>query len=183
MCVVNAKTVLFGTYYLFGLLLSQRYNTSWFCCWSFLSSFRFFLPDSKMVVASIIIQKPQQMMFQLLADKKELMELKIATPFILFSKSFPPVIIVRNVLFSTLNLKKVKQVACCWIDCIANPFFSLSIGRRTSRCENSETNNEQKRERGGGKDSREDGVKNKRVNSCVTLLQKNHPFPHSTLPH
>ena len=40
-----------------------------------------------MVVASIIIQKPQQMMFQLLADKKELMELKIATPFILFSKS------------------------------------------------------------------------------------------------
>ena len=65
-----------------------------------------------MFVASIIIQKPQQMMFQLLADKKELMELKIATPFILFSKSFPPVIIVRNVLFSILNFKKVKQVGC-----------------------------------------------------------------------
>jgi hypothetical protein len=56
-----------------------------------------------MVVASIIIQKPQQMMFQLLADKKELMELKIAAPLIIFSISFPPVIYVRNVLFSTLN--------------------------------------------------------------------------------
>jgi hypothetical protein len=62
-------------------------------------------------MASIIIQKPQQMMFQLLADKKEFMVFKIAGPLIIFSKSFPPVIIVGNVLFSTLNLKKVKQVA------------------------------------------------------------------------
>jgi hypothetical protein len=66
-----------------------------------------------MFVAFILIQKPQQMMFQLLADKKELMELKIAAPLIIYSKSFPPVIIVGNVLFSKLNLKKVKQVACC----------------------------------------------------------------------
>ena len=64
-----------------------------------------------MFVAFIFIQKPQQMRFQLLADKKELMEFKIAAPLIIFSKSFPPVIIVGNVLFSTLNLKKVKQVA------------------------------------------------------------------------
>jgi hypothetical protein len=75
-----------------------------------------------MFVASIIIQKPKHMMFQLLADKKELMEFKIAAPLIIFSKSFPPVIIFINVLFSTLNLKKVKQVACSLIDCIANLF-------------------------------------------------------------
>jgi len=67
-----------------------------------------------MFVAFILIQKPQQMMFQLLADKKELMELKIAAPLIIYSKSFPPVIIVGNVLFSKLNLKEVKRrIACC----------------------------------------------------------------------
>jgi hypothetical protein len=64
-------------------------------------------------VAFILIQKPQKMMFQLLADKKELIELKIVVPLIIYSKSFPPVIIVGNVLFSKLKLKKVKQVACC----------------------------------------------------------------------
>ena len=41
--------------------------------------------DSKLFVAFILIQKPQQMMFQLLADKKELMELKIAAPLIIYS--------------------------------------------------------------------------------------------------
>jgi hypothetical protein len=66
-----------------------------------------------MFVAFILIQKPQKMMFQLLADKKELIELKIVVPLIIYSKSFPPVIIVGNVLFSKLKLKKVKQVACC----------------------------------------------------------------------
>ena len=54
-------------------------------------------------------------------------------------------------------------------------FFFLSMGRRTSRCENSETNDEPKG--GGGEDSREEEVKNKRVNSCETPLQKIIPFP------
>jgi hypothetical protein len=55
------------------------------------------------------------------------------------------------------------------------------MGRRTSRCENSETNDEPKG--GGGEDSREEEVKNKRVNSCETSLQNNRRFPHSTLPY
>ena len=37
--------------------------------------------------------------------------------------------------------------------------------------------------KGGGEDSREKQKKNKRVNSCETHLQRNHPFPHSTLPY
>jgi hypothetical protein len=85
-------------------------------------------------------------------------------------------------LFSTLNWKKVEQVACSWIDCFANSFFPLSMGRRTSRCENSETNGEEPKGKGGRRFER-GWVKNKRVNSCETPLQKNHPFPHSTLPY
>ena len=61
-----------------------------------------------MFVAFILIQKPQKMMFQLLADKKELMELKIVAPLIIYSKSFPPVIIVGNVFFFETEIEESK---------------------------------------------------------------------------
>ena len=106
-------------------------------------------------------------------------------PLYIFSKSFSPVFIVGNVLFSTLNLKKVRQVACS----LLNRLYCKSIffpwawdgepyGVRIVRWMATS-----RKTQGGGEDSREKQKKNKRVNSCETHLQRNHPFPHSTLPY
>ncbi len=113
-------------------------------------------------------------MFQLLADKKDLMEFKIAAPLILFSKSFLPVIIVGNVLFSTLNMKKVVLESTV----LQIYFLSLSMGRKTSCCENGETNDEQK-DKGGGQIFERGGGKKQKSKQLRNLFTKKSSFsPH-----